>query len=136
MYAHFLLISVATSTAVAIHPESIYLVSIGRVIFSRIRLVCEIECANVCSFLQRKEELKSRLPYSGHFYSDFPYLSSLSPYFWAPPARSTLLPPVYQPPSREQHLIVCVHGMDGTVRKMRSIRNCEYTNPFPCSYRL
>ena len=53
--------------------RNIYIVQYMRMHNVKFKHLCEY------SFLQKKEELKARLPYSGHFYSDFPYLSSLSP---------------------------------------------------------
>jgi hypothetical protein len=63
----------------------------------------------LCSFITAKENLRRLMNYDGHIYSDFPTQASQQPYFW-PPDRS------HQTRGQltEIHLVVCVHGLDGT----------------------
>ncbi|XP_067938421.1 protein FAM135A-like isoform X2 [Watersipora subatra] len=75
------------------------------------QLLVEPVTDNVIGFLTRKENLKTKLAYQGHLYSDFASIASDLPYFW-PSSKS----------KKKKHLVICVHGLDGNSQDLRLVR--------------
>ncbi|XP_053393884.1 protein FAM135B-like isoform X2 [Mercenaria mercenaria] len=67
------------------------------------------------NFITMRENLKSRMKYQGHLYSECPTLASQIPYFHVPDSTE----------DENQdgcHLIVCVHGLDGNSADLRLVK--------------
>ncbi|XP_060562214.1 protein FAM135B-like [Ruditapes philippinarum] len=67
------------------------------------------------NFITMRENLKSRMKYQGHLYSEFPTLASQIPYFHVPDTTE----------DENQdgcHMIVCVHGLDGNSADLRLVK--------------
>ncbi|XP_065224956.1 protein FAM135A isoform X2 [Planococcus citri] len=67
------------------------------------------------TFNKHKEEFKQQINFTGTLYSDFPTLASTLPYFHLSEEYRIFSP-------EGVHLIVCVHGLDGSAGDLRLVR--------------
>ncbi|KAK3600457.1 hypothetical protein CHS0354_037864 [Potamilus streckersoni] len=77
------------------------------------KLVSDQVCHSTVNFVKMREDLKKKLKYQGHLYSEYPTMASTSPYFLLPEAEDTL---------DGCHLIVCCHGLDGNSADLRLVK--------------
>lgn len=67
------------------------------------------------AFTKARNELKSQLNFSGTLYSDLNSLASTVPYFYTNNEFREFSPD-------GMHLVVCVHGLDGTPADLRLVK--------------
>ncbi|KAL3869417.1 hypothetical protein ACJMK2_042101 [Sinanodonta woodiana] len=77
------------------------------------KLVSDQVCHSTVNFVKMREDLKKKLKYQGHLYSEYPTMASTSPYFLLPEVEDTL---------DGCHLIVCCHGLDGNSADLRLVK--------------